>query len=449
MKKCHRFLYIALAALMFFSCKAEAEDPSAAEFERAQLRLNCALASMASYHGELNLTVEQMMKARGWTTEQHYAISSAAFAKYTLFHTALNDRQLWILSIAGTENELDAEVDLRIHRVPFGGGSIQEFQETAMRKDRPDGMPLVHQGFQDYTQAALFLRPVSEQDQRTLGEYIADILKEHPEEKLYLTGHSLGGAVAVLAAARLSDLGVAPEQLDVITFGAPAVGNEAFARTYEHRMRVERVIMEGDPVKSILQSISGGYVQFGEKKVFRPLRGSERFAHDMVLYLDSTLRDYYDILYKLKESGVEINASHKKPKFPVKIYAAPLETELEESIQPIRPYIELMLREQMLIEFEQTEYAEKAAGLASLCESARRSGCDYVVVRTLEGAKMRFAEKEFRITMEEAVFDLNGNLLDAYSSSTTTQRMTPLEAAAYVYENGAEMRESVFGKEGK
>ncbi len=62
---------------------------------------------------------------------------------------------------------------------------------------------------------------------------------------------------------------------------------------------------------------------------------------------------------------------------------------------------------------------------------------------------MRFAEKEFRITMEEAVFDLNGNLLNAYSSSTTTQRMTPLEAAAYVYENGAEMRESVFGKEGK
>lgn len=48
----------------------------------------------------------------------------------------------------------------------------------------------------------------------------------HPDYRLVVTGHSLGGAVATLAAAHLRSRGY---EVDCYTFGAPRVGNDAFA----------------------------------------------------------------------------------------------------------------------------------------------------------------------------------------------------------------------------
>ena len=439
------FFAICLIFSVGFS-NAEAGNPSV-EFERAQLRLNCALASMAAYHGELNRTMEQMLTNRGWTAEQHYEESSAAQTGYTLFHAVApkTDRSFWILAIAGTENRKDAEVDLRMHRIAFGGNSIDEFKRVAEQEERPAGTPLVHQGFHDYTMAALFGNAASEREERTFGERIVESLASHPEEKLYLTGHSLGGAVAVLATARLIDLGVRPEQLEVITFGAPAVGNEAFARTYEHAVHLERIVMKGDPVKSVLQSVSGGYVQFGAKKELRPLKGLERFAHDMVLYLDGAIRDYYDAVREEEQSGVDMSRMHRQARFSPKVYVAPLQIEIEESMQTARPYMEMLLQDELMGELQNPVFSAEQADISALCQAAQQTDCDYVLVRRLEGKRMRFSEKEFHITMEEAIFDARGNLMDACSSSTSTKHMTPLEAAAYVYEKGSEMRETVFG----
>lgn len=51
----------------------------------------------------------------------------------------------------------------------------------------------------------------------------------NPVEAIYITGHSLGGAMAVLAAAKLMTTEWASKLLGVYTFGQPAVGDEAFA----------------------------------------------------------------------------------------------------------------------------------------------------------------------------------------------------------------------------
>ena len=67
-------------------------------------------------------------------------------------------------------------------------------------------------------------------------EMVAPYLKQHPDRRLYLTGHSLGGAVASLVAERLVEKGVPKAQVPVITFGAPAVGNKAFADVYGKRI---------------------------------------------------------------------------------------------------------------------------------------------------------------------------------------------------------------------
>ena len=54
------------------------------------------------------------------------------------------------------------------------------------------------------------------------------VLKRYPETKLYVTGHSLGAALSVLFGIRLALK--LPNQVQVINFGCPKVGNAAFAK---------------------------------------------------------------------------------------------------------------------------------------------------------------------------------------------------------------------------
>lgn len=68
---------------------------------------------------------------------------------------------------------------------------------------------------------------------------LAQILKDESKRKqcfFWVIGHSLGGAMATLFAARLCDYyGISPERILAHTFGAPPVGNRYFAARYGHR----------------------------------------------------------------------------------------------------------------------------------------------------------------------------------------------------------------------
>src|SRR5580704_14872808 len=55
---------------------------------------------------------------------------------------------------------------------------------------------------------------------------VENILQEVPDKPLFLTGHSMGGALAVLTACRLEKMGRPP--MATYTFGAPRVGDRAF-----------------------------------------------------------------------------------------------------------------------------------------------------------------------------------------------------------------------------
>ncbi|CAN6357041.1 unnamed protein product [Urochloa humidicola] len=93
--------------------------------------------------------------------------------------------------------------------------------------------------------------------------------KEHPGDKIRVTatGHSLGGALAMLAARDAAEMlsssggGV---QVRVVTFGAPRVGNEAFRDELASRgVTVRRVILQQDFVPSIPPTYLG-YADVGE-----------------------------------------------------------------------------------------------------------------------------------------------------------------------------------------
>ena len=77
------------------------------------------------------------------------------------------------------------------------------------------------------------------------------VLKRYPETKLYVTGHSLGAALSVLFGIRLALK--LPNQVQVINFGCPKVGNAAFAKLVNTKdnLCVQRVAHKRDIITRV------------------------------------------------------------------------------------------------------------------------------------------------------------------------------------------------------
>lgn len=400
-----------------------------------ELELLSSLVAMASYSDELSLLAREWLAETGWEFQSQTTATSLAQGRYHLVTKEMPDgHRAVLLAFPGTENAKDAKVDLRTRSVPFGGSSVEEFRDVAQQDRHATSYPLVHKGFDDYTMTALFHKPVDLAGSgacETMGEHLAQELRAHPTEVLYLTGHSLGGAAAILTAARLSDMGVRPEQLRVITFGSPAVGNAAFARYYEKRMRLTRIVMDGDPVAAALQSLGTRYVQFGERVVWKQDRSSARFEHAMVVYLDRALRLYF--------SEDEVGDGDMLESRPLAarggIFVAVPQLDLDplvagDDTADIR----------ILQGAWQARYApctvqsdgQRGADMDVLIAEARAAQCRYAVRQHVSVKRSRDEADTVRVVLETSVYDAQGTFITVVSKSTTDRRMTPLEAVAYL-----------------
>ena len=400
-----------------------------------ELELLSSLVAMASYSDELSLLAREWLAETGWEFQSQTTATSLAQGRYHLVTKEMPDgHRAVLLAFPGTENAKDAKVDLRTRSVPFGGSSVEEFRDVAQQDRHATSYPLVHKGFDDYTMTALFHKPVDLAGSgacETMGEHLAQELRAHPTEVLYLTGHSLGGAAAILTAARLSDMGVRPEQLRVITFGSPAVGNAAFARYYEKRMQLTRIVMDGDPVAAALQSLGTRYVQFGERVVWKQDRSSARFEHAMVVYLDRALRLYF--------SEDEVGDGDMLESRPLAarggIFVAVPQLDLDplvagDDTADIR----------ILQGAWQARYApctvqsdgQRGADMDVLIAEARAAQCRYAVRQHVSVKRSRDEADTVRIVLETSVYDAQGTFITVVSKSTTDRRMTPLEAVAYL-----------------
>ena len=138
----------------------------------------------------------------------------------------------------GTENVRDWETNLRHSLTPA------DFPQSAAN----ESTARVHQGFRDAFMS------VRDQVDRYLP--CAEGLPT------FITGHSLGGALATLGAAYLSGRGVA----GCYTFGAPRVGNKEFSSSL--RTLVYRVVNPLDTVP-LVPAWSQGYRHAGARKRLR------------------------------------------------------------------------------------------------------------------------------------------------------------------------------------
>ena len=87
-------------------------------------------------------------------------------------------------------------------------------------------------------------------------------LSREPGKRLFVTGHSLGAALAALAALRASDAGIPPRA--VYTFGMPRVGGPKFVASYASLSNVTYRLVHGiDLVTRVPPGSPGGFHHVG------------------------------------------------------------------------------------------------------------------------------------------------------------------------------------------
>ena len=98
---------------------------------------------------------------------------------------------------------------------------------------------------------------------------------------LHVTGHSLGGALAVLAA--VDALGDVPS-VSAVTFAAPKVGDEAFARAVRDTLRLRLVVNTADVIPQSPAGLLGPYVHVGTLLLYYANLGTWPRNHRLSTY---------------------------------------------------------------------------------------------------------------------------------------------------------------------
>lgn len=160
----------------------------------------------------------------------------------------------------------------------FGGTSVAEdwlYNLTYFQSEGFGGR--THKGFADIVAAAHDVVLAGLYDTGAVGK------------RLWLVGHSLGGALATLAAWRLHDEGF--DVAGCVTYGAPPLLNEGAARAYAPPLY--RFVNEGDPVPGMhWPRLTHPYVHAGEE-VYLLRSGTiaaNRYPADLSARIDRAMR---------------------------------------------------------------------------------------------------------------------------------------------------------------
>jgi hypothetical protein len=179
--------------------------------------------------------------------------NDALFVQVTAYWIEICDGKVGILGFRGTDpvSSIQWLADFEAMQRAF-----------PISRDAPsESAPLVHAGFYTNVEA--------------IWDDLATWIEKSQAEHLYITGHSLGAAMAVLAAAALAREGdsylgkvFVPKLEGVYTFGQPMVGNQGFADFCQSKFgdRLFRHVYRHDVVPHLPPVSDLEYVHIGDER---------------------------------------------------------------------------------------------------------------------------------------------------------------------------------------
>ncbi len=403
------------------------------EYNRAYWTLFSLIASSAAYVPDDGIEAVYL-KSHGWDFVPNRITDGKTTVHFITGKGIMADgKPLYVISFRGSADKKDWAADFVTGQVVYGGKTLEESEKisgflpggakervaAAAVAEKADAStpPKVHKGFNSY--ADLTLRMLL-----TSGSY--GFLEQYRKEKdarLLLTGHSLGGAVATIVGQRLIDFGFDPNRLQVITFGAPAVGNTPFAKMYGGRLDLIRVTNSEDPVPLTLQAVLRNYKQFGKEIRFRIPRTFNNMNHFLHLYLDAGLKNYYTVFDASvkqgiiqKEPDMERNAADKPT---VLLFVEGDKPGKKGSHKDVKTAMELLER------FILNEYKALFPNYVVVrspqdpYEAMHTQAADYLLQVKFDAVTNQNNNNWF-LTVEQTVSDKNGSVLVSDSASRRT-----------------------------
>ncbi len=418
--------YIFLLMMFFFLPSACRAMDNVENYEQARLDYIANLACIASYNDDFGEEVRREIRHAGYKIDSVSQFIDDVKIKYHLIETGAAGAKTYILAIAGTEDASDREIDVAMGKVNFAGSTPEEFAANAAQEEI-EGKPAVHRGFERYAQKAFF-SPNEQGDQ--LSEFLVRQLAAAPDNRLCIVGHSLGGAVATIGAARLVDLGVPPEKVQVISFGAPEVGNQAFADRYGSVLNIRRITMQGDIVKHLLNAAKGNYRHVGREVKWERDDSARGLNHSIYVYFDRALRNYY----ASQDAYCKEKTPEKSADGAADIYVLPLHLELPENLEKDRSYIERSVKSVLSNSWRGSVlFADENAVLEEALAQAQRAGAKYVLKQSVHAVRVRDKRKLlYDMSTETELYDTaEKTLAGYYQTSGTSSELSPLVLAMH------------------
>ena len=439
------FIWIVTLAMLpaTFGFANEKENFSTASDETL-----AAAACMAAYQDRYSQYIMNALEEDDWITEAKYHATDRADLRFVTAKKVFpgETQPTYLIAVAGTQTFKDVTADLNMHKVPFAGKTLQEFDDNAKVTSVPPETPMVHLGFHGYAQTLLSteIQPYADQSKISLGEWLLNDKNRH----LLLAGHSLGGATVTLAAARLVAMGVDPSQIKVITFGAPAVGNESFAEQFEAPLQLTRYVAHGDPVAEALQVFDHNYDHSHPAISLKVPAVINTHTHSILVYMDIAMKNYYDTRWGAQAAGVITQFPDQKPDTSGRftVYVAPVKFSLPDKLNTEGRYME----EALLDEYRKflpgyifdREHDTPQEPLREGLQKAAAKGYEFYIIPRISATKLKNFDAVYTISLEQAVYRVSdGQLMNAGAYSTSTFTITPLQALVHATKT---MREESF-----
>ena len=407
-------ILLTLLCLCLYGTTAFAAEKSIKEQLRDSYYTAISAASCLGVYLPERSSEFSFMRSHGWEIAPYAFEDEDVRTNFSIASNTCADcgMELYMVTFKGTTNKKDWGINLKTSHTAYGGTTLEEMEAIAKR-DPQEKKPAVHEGFNTYVDSVLRSSVV---DAQSKFKGVFKKVYETPNSHLILTGHSLGGAAATLLGERLISLGMPKEKFTVITFGAPAIGNDEFALEYGDKIDLLRVTNTSDPIPGSLQTFFGGYKQFGEHVKYHISPRISSNNHDIAMYVDYSVSEYYKAFDKAVAAGIAKALPYNKVTAGKPLVALWMHGSPGLAKRPYVPDIKRLIAEEYMgmlpsyVVMDDALNAETFYRHEDIMRLSREVGAEYVVICGIDGNQSK--DKDYwYIVLNQGVFKADGSLM--------------------------------------